>query len=176
MDISYLIETHLKNLDDELIDLLKKSGLKLVYVGIESVNAEVLKDIKRFTIQQDEQNKIIKKLVDRGIYVKSMFMFGNPEDTEETIKETIKYSKSLKHQLVQYSVFTPYPGTPIYSLYENKITENKMEKFNQYNLNFKHKNLDNYKITKLKNYAYKSFYFRYKKIPIILKSLMSIIN
>ena len=50
LNISYLIETHLKNLDDELIKLLKESGLKLVYVGIESVNSEVLKDIKRFTV------------------------------------------------------------------------------------------------------------------------------
>lgn len=176
LKISYLIETHLKNLDDELIELLKNSGLKLVYVGIESVNSNVLKDIKRFTVDQEEQNKVIKKLVDKNIYVKSMFMLGNPEDNEDTIKETIKYSINLPHQLVQYSVFTPYPGTPIYSIYENKIIENKMEKFNQYNLNFKHKNLNNNKITKLKNYAYKSFYFRIKNLPIIFKSFMSIIN
>ena len=122
LKISYLIETHLKNLDDELIGLLKESGLKLVYVGIESVNSEVLKDIKRFTVDHENQNKVIKKLVENSIYVKSMFMFGNPEDNEDTIKETIKYSMKL-HQLVQYSVFTPYPGTPIFSMYENKITE-----------------------------------------------------
>lgn len=176
LDISYLIETHLKNLDDELIELLKDSGLKLVYVGIESVNPDVLKDIQRFTVDHENQNKVIKKLVEKDIYVKSMFMFGNPEDNEKTIKETIKYSMKLPHQLVQYSVFTPYPGTPIYSMYENKITETKMEKFNQYNLTFNHKNLDNDKITKLKNFAYKSFYFRVKKIPIIFKSLLSIVS
>jgi radical SAM superfamily enzyme YgiQ (UPF0313 family) len=176
LNISYLIETHLKNLDDELIQLLKESGLKLVYVGIESVNAEVLKDIKRFTVDHDNQNKVIKKLVENNIYVKSMFMFGNPEDNELTIKETIKYSVELPHQLVQYSVFTPYPGTPIYSMYEKKIIEKKMERFNQYNLTFEHKNLDNEKINNLKNYAYKKFYFRIKKLPIIFKSFLSIVS
>ena len=176
LKITYLIETHLKNLDDELIKLLKDSGLRLVYVGIESVNSEILKDIKRFTVNQKEQNNVIKKLVENDIYVKSMFMFGNPEDNEKTIKETIKYSMELPHQLVQYSVFTPYPGTPIYSLYEKKITEKKMEKFNQYNLTFKHKNLDDDQITKLKNYAYKKFYFRIKNFPIILKSALSLIR
>ena len=175
LNISYLIETHLKNLDEELIKLLKESGLKLVYVGIESVNSEVLKDIKRFTVDHENQNKVIKKLVDNNIYVKSMFMFGNPEDNEHTIKETIRYSMKLPHQLVQFSVFTPYPGTPIFSMYENKIIETKMEKFNQYNLTFSHNNLDNEKITKLKNYAYKKFYFRIKNIPLILKSLLSIV-
>ena len=105
-----------------------------------------------------------------------MFMFGNPEDNEKTIKHTIEYSLKLPHQLVQYSVFTPYPGTPIYSFYKDKIKEKKLEKFNQYNLIFDHKNLDNEKITKLKNYAYKRFYFRFKNIPIIFKSFLSLIR
>ena len=43
-----------------------------------------------------------------------MFMFGNPEDSVETIKKTIQYSKFLPNQLVQYSVFTPYPGSDLF--------------------------------------------------------------
>ena len=173
LKIDFLIETHLKNLDDELIDLLKKAGLHMVYVGIESSNSEVLGDIKRFTINNDEQYKIIKKLVDKNIYVKSMFMFGNPGDNEATIKKTIDYSSFLPNQFVQYSVFTPYPGTPVYSLYENKIIEKRYEKFNQYNLIYKHENLDNDEITKLKNYAYRKFYFNLKRFPIVFKSISS---
>jgi anaerobic magnesium-protoporphyrin IX monomethyl ester cyclase len=176
LKIEYLIETHLKNLDDEMIILLKKSGLKLVYIGIESSDAKVLKDIKRFTVDQDDQFKTIQKLVDNKIYVKSMFMFGNPEDDESTIKNTIDYSMQLPNQLVQYSVFTPYPGTPIFSHYEKNILEKKYEKYNQYNLVFKHKHLDNKKINSLKNYGYKKFYFRLQKLPIILKSALSLVR
>ncbi len=176
LKIEYLIETHLKNLDDEMISLLKDSGLKMVYIGIESSNSKVLEDIKRFTVDQDDQFKTIKKLVDNGIYVKSMYMFGNPEDDETTIKNTINYSMQLPNQLVQYSVFTPYPGTPIYSMYKENIIETKYEKYNQYNLIFKHKYLDNKKINKLKNYGYKKFYFRLKKLPLIIKSALSLIK
>ncbi len=176
LKIEYLIETHLKNLDDEMIQLLKDSGLKMVYIGIESSNAEILKDIKRFTVANDEQQKIINKLVKNQIFVKSMFMFGNPEDTELSIKNTIEYSMKLSNQLVQYSVFTPYPGTPIFNEYENKITENKYEQFNQYNLTFKHDNLDNNKIKYLKNYGYKKFYFRLKNLPIILRSFFTLLR
>ena len=175
LKIEFLIETHLKNLDDELILLLKKAGLKMVYIGIESSDENVLKDIKRFTVNQDDQFVTIKKLVSQGIFVKSMFMFGNPEDNEKTIKNTIDYSIQLPNQLVQYSVFTPYPGTPIFSIYENNITEKKYEKYNQYNLVFKHKYLDNKKITSLKNYGYRKFYLRFKNIPLILKSALSLI-
>lgn len=176
LKIEFLIETHLKNLDDDLIALLKKAGLKLVYVGIESSNPDVLKGVKRFTINNDEQYKLIKNLVEQGIVVKSMFMFGQPDDNEETIKRTIDYSLSLPNQLVQYSVFTPYPGTPIYKAYEDKIIEKKYEKFNQYNLVYQHKNLENSDIIKLKNYGYQKFYSNFKNLTTVLKSFSSLIR
>ena len=37
LDITFMVETHLNNLDDEMIPLLRKAGLELVYVGVESV-------------------------------------------------------------------------------------------------------------------------------------------
>ena len=103
-----------------------------------------------------------------------MFMFGSPEDTEETVEDTINYSLKLPNQLVQYSVFTPYPGTPIFKLYENKIIKQKYEKFNQYNLVYEHKNLDDAKLDKLKNLGYKKFYTNFKNFPIIMKSFFSL--
>ena len=174
LDIVFLVETHLNNLDDDLIKLLRKAGLKMVYVGVESYEGDVLKDIDRFTVSNDDQFNIIKKLEDNDIIVKSMFMFGSPTDTVTTIKDTIDYSKHLTNQLVQFSIFTPYPGTPMYKSYEDKIKEKKYENFNQYNLVYEHKILDDKKINDLKSYAYKQFYFRLKKIPIIIKSFLSL--
>ena len=175
LKIDFLIETHLNNLDDELIKLLSEAGLKIVYIGVESSNEEVLKDINRFTIKNDEQYKIIKKLKDNKIIVKSMYMLGSPDDTEETIKETIKYSKLLPNQLVQFSIFTPYPGTPIFKKFEDIITVKKMEDFNQYNLVFKHNKLNELKINHYKNFAYRKFYLDIKNFMIILKTLKSFI-
>tara|TARA_B100001029_G_C15034959_1_gene439508 strand:+ start:186 stop:1547 length:1362 start_codon:yes stop_codon:yes gene_type:complete len=176
LKIEFLIETHLKNLDDELIDLLKQAGLKLVYVGIESSSTKVLNGIKRFSVDNDQQHIIIKKLVSKGIIVKSMYMFGNPGDDESTIKNTIDYSMSLPNQLVQYSVFTPYPGTPIYKHYENKIVEKNFEKFNQYNLIYKHEKLNNSDLIRLKNLGYRKFYFNLKNSLTVFKSFLSLVR
>ena len=176
LKIEFLIETHLKNLDDELIKLLKTAGLKMVYVGIESSDGNVLKDINRFTINNDEQYQIIKKLKENKIYVKSMFMFGNPDDDEETIKKTIQYSKFLPNQLVQFSVFTPYPGTPVYNEFKDKIIANDFEKFNQYNLVYKHKYLNNETITKLKNLGYRKFYLDIRNLLVVFLALTSFLR
>ena len=164
-----MVETHLNNLDDEMIKLLKLAGLKLVYVGVESSSHVVLKDMKRFTVEHDKQYKVIKKCEDAGIKVKTMFIIGNPEDTKDTIIQSIEYSKYLPSLYSQFSVFTPYPGTPAYNEFKDIITEKKLENFNQYNLIFKHKNLSQKEIINLKGLAYFKFYFNFKKIIQILK-------
>ena len=163
LNISFMVETHLNNLDDEMINLLKTAGLELVYVGVESSSHVVLKDMKRFTVEHDKQYKVIKKCEDAGIKVKTMFIIGNPEDTKDTIIQSIEYSKYLPSLYSQFSVFTPYPGTPVYNEFKDIITESKLENFNQYNLIFKHKNLSRKEITNLKSLAYFRFYFNLKK-------------
>ncbi len=169
LNITFMVETHLNNMDDEMIKLLKKAGLELIYVGVESSNHVVLEDMKRFTIEHDKQYEIIKKCEDAGIIVKTMFIIGNPEDTEDTINASIQYSKYLPSLYAQFSVFTPYPGTPVYGDFKELINVEELEKFNQYNLVFKHKNLSAEKIEKLKSSAYIKFYLNLKKIFQVLR-------
>ena len=130
--------------------------------------------MKRFTIKSDKQYLLIKKLKEKGINVKSMFMLANPEDTEETMINTIKYSKMLPNQLVQFSVFTPYPGTPIFEKFKEIVTTDKMENFNQYNLVYKHKVINNKLLDKYKNLAYRSFYLNVKNFKVVSKTFLSI--
>ena len=169
LNITFMVETHLNNLDDEMIPLLRKAGLELVYVGVESSSHFVLKDMKRFTVEHDKQFQVIKKCEDSGIKVKTMFIIGNPEDTKETIIQSIEYAKYLPSLYSQFSVFTPYPGTPAYNEFKDIITESKLENFNQYNLTFKHKNLTKKNINDLKSLAYFKFYLNFKKIFQVLK-------
>ena len=169
LNITFMVETHLNNLDDEMIPLLKEAGLKLAYVGVESSSHFVLKDMKRFTVEHDKQFQVIKKCEDSGIKVKTMFIIGNPEDTRETIIQSIEYAKYLPSLYSQFSVFTPYPGTPAYNEFKDIITEKKLENFNQYNLTFTHKTLSRDDVNDLKSLAYFRYYFNFKKIFQILK-------
>ncbi len=146
----------------------------MVYVGIESSNTDVLKDINRFTVKNDQQYEIIKKLKDNGIITKSMFMLGNPSDDTKSLNDTIEYAKKLPNELVQFSVFTPYPGTPIFSNFKNQIIEDQFEKFNQYNLVYNHKNLTDKKLRGFKSISYTTFYLNLRRIPLIFKYALSI--
>ena len=152
------VETHLKNIDDELIILFKKTGINLIYVGIESANEEVLSDAKRSSDSNLNQINKIKLLEKNGIKVKAMYILGLPSDTEDIFLKTLEYAKEICSSYAQFSVFTPYPGTPIFEKYKNKINTSLYEDFNQWQLVFDHPNFTKEQVRKLLGYAYKSYY------------------
>ena len=160
LNIEFVIETHLRILDTELIKELLKCGLKGAKVGVESANSDVLSDADRFTVSKDVQLTKIRELEKNKIMVSAMFIIGFPTDTEETINKTIDYAKSLNTSFAQFSVWTPYPGTPIFKKFEDKISVKKYESFDQYNLVYEHKLFNAKKIRFFLSKAYSTYYFR----------------
>ena len=98
-----------------------------------------------------------------------MYIIGLPEDTEEKYLNTIRFSKKINSSYAQFSVFTPYPGTPVYQDYKNKILATRYESFNQWNLVFKHLNFNEKKIRHLLDFSYKSYYLNFNWIIKYLK-------
>ena len=131
-----------------------------------------MKDANRFTIKKDEQLTKIRELEKNNILVSSMFIIGFPTDDEDSIMKTINYAKKLNTTFSQFSVWTPYPGTPVFKEYEDQITANRFEEFDQYNLVFKHKNLNKEIIRKYLSKAYSSYYLRIKWLTKYFKPLI----
>ena len=103
-----------------------------------------------------------------------MFIFGFPGDSLVNGLRTIKYALSLPITYLQFSVFTPYPGTPIFSEYKEKITAKNFEEYTQWDLVFKHENLTNMNIKYLLNKSYKKFYSSFFRLFKIFYRLLKI--
>ncbi len=157
---SFIVETHLNNIDEELARRLAEVGLVMVKVGIESVDAEVMSDAKRFTIAENEQERRIRMLESFGIGVTCMYIFGFPTDTRETCRRTINYAKKLNTAMAQFSVFTPYPGTPAFAEYEPLVTADRYEDFTQWQLVFRHGVLSRSDIRSMLGLAFSAYYLR----------------
>ena len=121
IDFKLCIETHLNNIDEELSIMLKKAGVKLIYIGIESGVKKVRDESHRLSEENDKQIEKIKTLENLGILVKANYIIGLPKDTKETYLQTLEYAKLVNTSYAQFSVFTPYPGTPAYLDYKDKI-------------------------------------------------------
>jgi radical SAM superfamily enzyme YgiQ (UPF0313 family) len=161
LNLKFIIETHLRILDSELINILKKAGLCGVKVGIESSNTDVLNSANRFTIEKDKQIQKIRELENNKIKISAMFILGFPFDTEKTMQDTINYAKKLNTTYAQFSIWTPYPGTPIFQEFKKKITSDKFEDYNQYNLVYKNENITKERARWYLERAYKKYYLRF---------------
>ena len=147
-------------LDEVYYPFSNITGIKLIYVGIESEDVNVRKNSNR--ISEDNLNQIqkINFLEKIGINVKAMYIIGMPTDSPNNFLKTVNYAKKINSSFAQFSVFTPYPGTPAFSKYKKIITKKKYEDFTQWQLVFKHKNFKENDVLKLLNFSYRSYYFR----------------
>ncbi|MFX0195977.1 MAG: B12-binding domain-containing radical SAM protein [Candidatus Hodarchaeota archaeon] len=108
--LKFSCEIHAKLVDEDVISIMKKSGCHSIHIGVESGNDKMLRKIRKgITIEEAfSAAKIIKK---HGIELNTYFMAGFPEETEETLSDTMKAIQMIKSDQVVYSIFTPYPGT-----------------------------------------------------------------
>ncbi len=173
LNINFVIETHLKILDSDLIKLLKQAGLKAVKVGVESSDSELLKNESRYTIDKDLQLQKIREIEKNKIKVCTMYIIGFPSDSHKSILSTINYAKMLNTTYAQFSVWTPYPGTPVFNDFKDKIINNNYESFDQYQLVYKHDRLTKNEIDKYLDYSYSSYYRRPSWIYKYIKSFLN---
>ncbi|MDD5634304.1 MAG: radical SAM protein, partial [Candidatus Omnitrophica bacterium] len=117
--VKWACEIHVNLVNDETIQLMKQAGCYAIKLGIESGNNDILKRIrKNITIENAlKACRIIKK---HGIELHVFYMIGFPEETEETLLDTINAIKSTKCDRVIYSIFTPYPGTEAFDICKAK--------------------------------------------------------
>jgi hopanoid biosynthesis associated radical SAM protein HpnJ len=99
--------------DYDTLKAMKDAGCRLMIVGYESGEQQILKNIKkgatidmaiRFT---DNAKKV-------GLIIHGDFIIGLPGETRESIRKTIDFAKRLDTETIQVSVAHPYPGTEFY--------------------------------------------------------------
>jgi hopanoid biosynthesis associated radical SAM protein HpnJ len=99
--------------DFETLKAQKEAGCRLLIVGYESGDQQILKNIKKgATVERARQfTKDCHKL---GLVIHGDFIMGLPGETHETINNTIAFAKELDVETIQVSVAHAYPGTELY--------------------------------------------------------------
>jgi len=99
--------------DYETLKAMKEAGCRLLIVGYESGDPQILKNIKKgATVERARQfTKDCHKL---GLVIHGDFIMGLPGETHETINNTIAFAKELDVETIQVSVAHAYPGTELY--------------------------------------------------------------
>jgi radical SAM superfamily enzyme YgiQ (UPF0313 family) len=97
-------------LDTELLELMRRSGCKMVYCGFESANPETLELYNKQQAVEDIQASI-GAFHAYGIHVHGMFVLGSDADDAASIHQTVDFAIENEIDTVQFLMLTPCPGT-----------------------------------------------------------------
>lgn len=99
--------------DQELVELIAKTGCFQVYIGFESINPETLLLYNK-SQKVEDIDSCIRLLKSHSIHIHGMFVLGSDRDNIQTIRDTQKYAKKLDIESIQFMMLTPLPGTPVF--------------------------------------------------------------
>jgi radical SAM superfamily enzyme YgiQ (UPF0313 family) len=104
--------------DPEFFKILADSGLRMLLVGFESGDQNMLKKMKKGTTL-NMYRRFSKAVTSAGIKIHGCFVFGLPGETISSIDKTIDLALELPLDTVQFSGAVPFPGTEYYNICKN---------------------------------------------------------
>lgn len=113
--------------DEELVDLIKESGGRWIFMGLESIDTENLKDVNKGFNKPAQYAEVLDRLAKRGIYSITSFIFGMDGDRPGVARKTLDVIDSWPPGLPVFGLLTPYPATPLYDrlLAQDRLTRPK---------------------------------------------------
>ena len=164
------------NVPRETLKVLRDNGLRLLLVGYESGNQQILHNIKK-GIRIDVARKFTKNCRELGITIHGTFIMGLPGETKETIEETIRYATEINPHTIQVSLAAPYPGT---FLFDQAVKNGWLDTLNAELVNedgvqiapLHYPHLTHTEIFNSVDEFYRRFYFRSGKIASIVGEMV----
>jgi hopanoid biosynthesis associated radical SAM protein HpnJ len=102
------------NVPRKTLEVLKDNGLRLLLVGYESGNQQILYNIKK-GMRIDVAERFTRDCHELGIQIHGTFILGLPGESTQTIRETVEFAKRINPHTIQVSLAAPYPGTFLYN-------------------------------------------------------------
>jgi len=151
--------------DYDTLKAMKEAGCRLLIVGYESGDGQILKNIKKgATI--DMARRFTANCKKLGLTIHGDFIVGLPGETRETIRKSIDFAKELDVQTIQVSIGHPFPGTEFYDHVKKNglitIDEKMTDDAGHQLPNYQYPGLDRAELVDWVERFYGEFYFRPK--------------
>lgn len=157
----------------DLLALMKKAGCWQIGYGIESGSQKIL-DIIDKGVRIEQIREAVVHTHEAGIRTRGFFMMGHPGETEQTIRETISFAKTIPVDDFQITFFTPLPGSEVYDrISEYGVLDDDWRKMNMWLPVFTPHGLTAEELVWWQRRAFRSFYLRPRTIWSYLKIVRS---
>ncbi len=164
------------NVPRDTLKKLKDGGLRLLLVGYESGDQQILHNIKK-GMRVEVAEQFTKDCHELGIAIHGTFILGLPGETKETIRQTMTWAAKINPHTIQVSLAAPYPGTFLYdqALQNGWLDADNAELVDEHGIQIAplhYPHLSHDEIFSSVESFYKSFYFRPGKIGSIVGEMV----
>lgn len=111
--IKWTCNSRVDYVDKEMLQAMARAGCWYISWGIESGSEQILKRVHK-GIRLEQTERALAWSQQAGIMNWGYFIIGLPEETEETIRQTIAFAKKLPLAIALFHIAAPYPGTPLF--------------------------------------------------------------
>ena len=115
--------------DEEFLPLYRKAGLVHVSLGTEAAAQLKLDRFNKETKVEDNR-RAIELLRNADIFTEAQFIVGLENETAETLEETYQMAKDWNPDLANWSMYTPWPFTPLFQELGDKVEVFDFSKYN----------------------------------------------
>ena len=113
LKIRWTCNSRVDFVDQEMLGMMARAGCHFIAWGLESSNAAILAHARK-GVDPERARQSLAWSREAGIRNWGYFIIGLPGETEDTIKDTIAFSKRLPLDIALFHVAAPYPGTPFF--------------------------------------------------------------
>jgi radical SAM superfamily enzyme YgiQ (UPF0313 family) len=106
--------------DPELLKLAAECGCVSLFIGMESLSPENLKEMNKSFNRAHQYEEALRALHDHDIMVLAGFIFGLDHDDEGVFERTLRFCERNRIELPSFFVLTPLPGTPLFQRMESE--------------------------------------------------------
>ena len=115
LDLNIWCYARVDTVKEANLKLMKKAGINWLALGIESANANV-RDGAAKRLKVNDIKERVRMIQRNGICVMGNFIFGLPDDTLESMQETLDMAKELNCECVNLYCAMAYPGSKLYQI------------------------------------------------------------
>jgi len=101
---------------DEFLDKLSRAGFRWLALGIESGSKHVRDGVEKGRFGSIDIIKTVRKIQDAGINVIGNYIFGLPDDTHESMQETLDLALEANCEFANFYCAMAYPGSKLYDM------------------------------------------------------------
>ena len=98
----------------QYLDKLKKAGVNWLGLGIENPSSIIRKEVHKDAFKNVKIIDIINSIRNAGINVAANYIFGLPEETEESLEFTYNFAEESNTEMVNFYSAMAYPGSPLH--------------------------------------------------------------